>query len=226
MSMNLDNQSPLLLVTDLSHKYGSKQVLSINRWALIPHEHQLLLGPSGSGKTTLLGILSGLLRPTKGAVTAINTALTDLSISDLSSFRARNFGFVFQDHHLVSSLTVSQNLTLSRHLADLPEDPEWSDYLLNHLGLREYKNTKPDRLSHGEAQRAAIARAAITRPPLLLADEPTSSLDDDNAILVMELLKTLSEEAGSTMLVASHDSRVKPFFSKSLILDKPQEVSQ
>lgn len=226
MSNNWDNNSPLLQVSDLHHQYGKKTVLAISSWSLTPHEHQLLLGPSGSGKTTLLGVLSGLLRPTKGTVTAINTEITDISISNLSSFRARNFGFVFQDHHLVSSLTIGQNLILAQHIAGLPDDHEWANYLLNHLGLEEYKNSKPDRLSHGEAQRAAIARAAITRPPLLLADEPTSSLDDDNAILVMELLKTLAEEAGSTMLVASHDSRVKPFFSKSLKLDKQQELSQ
>jgi|TARA_B110000483_G_scaffold31266_1_gene37953 putative ABC transport system ATP-binding protein len=222
--MNVDKQTPLLKAIELRHQYNERVVLSIKYWHLMPHEHQLLIGSSGSGKTTLLGILSGLLRPTKGTIKAIDTTLNDISVSDLSQFRARNFGFVFQDHHLVSSLTIEQNLRLARYFAHLPEDQEWTDYLLNHLGLDEYRSSKPDRLSHGEAQRAAIARAAITRPPLLLADEPTSSLDDENAILVMKLLKTLSVEAGSTMLVASHDSRIKPFFSKSLKLDKLQEL--
>lgn len=222
MSQSLDKNDPLIEVLDLQHYYGDRLVLNIKAWNLMPHEHQLLLGPSGSGKTTLLGILTGLLSPTKGSVKALGTSITEESVGKLSSMRARNIGFVFQDHHLVSSLTIDENLMLARHLAKMPVDREWADHLLNHLGLGDHKNSKPDQLSHGEAQRAAIARAAITKPPLLLADEPTSALDDDNAVMVLELLKTLSEESGSTMIIASHDSRVKPFFSKSLILEKLQ----
>lgn len=225
MSQSLDDQSPLIVVQNLQHFYGDKLVLDINSWELAKDEHQLLLGPSGSGKTTLLGILTGLLSPSKGSVKALGTSITEETVSKLSSFRARNIGFVFQDHHLVSSLTINENLILARHLAELPIDQDWADQLLNHLGLFEHKNSKPDQLSHGEAQRSAIARAAITKPPLILADEPTSALDDDNAIKVVELLKSLSEEAGSTMIIASHDSRLKPFFSKSLVLEKMQEAS-
>lgn len=223
MSSVLSRNGHLVRVSGLHHKYGERPVLSMDTWRLMPFEHQLLLGPSGSGKTTLLGILSGLLRPTSGSVEVLDVMLTDISVGNLSSFRARNFGFVFQDHHLVSSLTVIENLQLALNLAGLPDDPTWTGYLLSELGLKTYQNSKPDKLSHGEAQRAAIARAAVTKPPLLLADEPTSSLDDDNAYRVMELLKMLSEEAGATMLVASHDYRLKPFFSHSLILDKPKE---
>lgn len=94
---------------------------------------------------------------------------------------------------------------------------------MDRLGLADLRNTRPTQLSHGEAQRAAIARAAVIRPLLLMADEPTSSLDDENTAQVMELLKALSEETGATMLVASHDSRVKPFFVRSIMLDKPRE---
>lgn len=213
----------LLQVSDLRHQYGDRTVLSIDDWSLNEGGHQLLLGPSGSGKTTLLGILTGLLSPTGGKVEALGTSLTNMSVSQLSSFRARNYGFVFQDHHLVSSLTVGENLTLARHLADLPVDEAWGDHLLDHLGLAKHKNNKPSELSHGEAQRAAIARAAVTKPPLILADEPTSALDDDNAVAVIDLLKDLSKEAGSTMLIASHDSRIKPYFSNSLTLEKLQE---
>lgn len=222
----MNENSPLLHIAGLRHRYGNKLVLSIESWQLLAQQHQLLLGPSGSGKTTLLGILSGLLSATEGKVEALGISLSDMPVSELSSFRARNFGFVFQDHHLVSSLTIKENLSLALHLAELPDAPDWSDHLLSHLGLEELKEAKPARLSHGEAQRAAIARAAVTKPPLLLADEPTSSLDDDNAALVIELLKSLSEEAGSTMLIASHDSRVKPYFSNSLTLEKLQEQSQ
>lgn len=219
----MPEQKALLQVTDLRHQYGDRTVLSIDNWCLKEGDHQLLLGPSGSGKTTLLGILTGLLSPTGGKVEALGTNLTDMSVSQISSFRARNYGFVFQDHHLVSSLTVGENLTLAQHLAELPVDEDWGDHLLEQLGLANHKNSKPSELSHGEAQRAAIARAAVTKPPLILADEPTSALDDDNAIGVIELLKCLSAEAGSTMLIASHDSRIKPFFSNSLTLDKLQE---
>ena len=223
MSDFKNNSLPLLEVKNISHSYGNKLVVSIDSWHLMKNEHQLLIGPSGSGKTTLLGILSGLLRPTQGSVTALETVLTDISITELSTFRARNYGFVFQDHNLISSLTVGQNLELACSLAGVDVDESWADYLLNNLGIIEYKNSNPIHLSHGEAQRAAIARAAVTKPSLLLADEPTSSLDDENASRVMELLKTLSEEAGSTMLVASHDSRIKPFFPTSYTLAKIEE---
>ena len=226
MSVSLDKNDALLQVENLLHQYGDKLVLSLNAWCLEPFEHQLLLGPSGSGKTTLLGILSGLLRPSAGSVSALGKALTDMSVGDLSSFRARNIGFVFQDHHLISSLTIGENMRLARQLADLPEDPDWTAHLLGQLGLSSYHDTKPASLSHGEAQRAAIARAAVTKPPLLLADEPTSALDDDNTQKVMELLQALSKEAGSTMLVASHDQRLKSFFSSSLVLGKLQEEKQ
>ncbi len=226
MSVSLDKNDALLQVENLLHQYGDKLVLSLNAWYLEPFEHQLLLGPSGSGKTTLLGILSGLLRPSAGSVSALGKTLTDMSVGDLSSFRARNIGFVFQDHHLISSLTIGENMRLARQLADLPEDPDWTAHLLGQLGLSSYHDTKPASLSHGEAQRAAIARAAVTKPPLLLADEPTSALDDDNTQKVMELLQALSKEAGSTMLVASHDQRLKSFFSSSLVLGKLQEEKQ
>ena len=223
MSPSQDKVGQLLQVENLRHDYGGKQVLSINSWCLTADQHQLLLGPSGSGKTTLLGILSGLLQPTGGSVEALGLSLLDMPVGDLSSFRARNFGFVFQDHHLLSNLTVGENLQLAQHLAGQPHDEAWERHLLNELGLKAYQNAKPASLSHGEAQRAAIARAAVTKPPLVLADEPTSSLDDENAYRVMELLKMLSEEAGATMLVASHDQRLKPFFSHSLVLEKHQE---
>jgi putative ABC transport system ATP-binding protein len=189
----------------------------------MPYEHQLLMGPSGSGKTTLLGILSGLLSPVEGVVEALNVPLKDMTISQLSVFRARNFGFVFQDHHLVSSLTLEDNLALAQQLADVPIDSNWVNQLLHSLGLTGLRQAKPSRLSHGEAQRAAIARAVVTRPPLILADEPTSALDDENADRVMGLLNTLCETSGSTMLVASHDNRLKPFFSQSLELQKLEE---
>lgn len=214
---------PLLRVAGLSHRYGDREVLSIPDWQLVAGEHQLLVGPSGSGKTTFLGILSGLLSLTKGSVEVLGKLIDDMPLAVSSAFRAKNFGFVFQDHHLVSSLTVEENLALARHLAGLREDTGWTNRLFDQLGLTSLRASSPASLSHGEAQRAAIARAAVTRPPMLLADEPTSALDDENASRVMELLKALSEEAGATLLVASHDSRIKSFFKQSLMLETLQE---
>ncbi|MBO6569309.1 MAG: ATP-binding cassette domain-containing protein [Kordiimonadaceae bacterium] len=223
MAPSVMSDIPLLQVTELRHSYGDKQVLSLDTWQLLTGEHQLLLGPSGSGKTTLLGILSGLLSPSEGTINAMGRDVGNMTLSELSSFRARNFGFVFQDHHLVSSLSVEENLRLARHLANLPADQDWENQLFDRLGLTSLRTSKPASLSHGEAQRAAIARAAVTRPKLLLADEPTSALDDDNTQRVMALLKSLSEQAGSTMLVASHDSRLKPFFERTFTLSKLEE---
>lgn len=219
----MTDTAPLIEVTGLIHRYAGRQVLSVPDWRLMPHEHQLLIGPSGSGKTTLLGILSGLLSPSEGAVEVLGRSLGQMSARALSEFRAPNFGFVFQDHHLVSSLSVEENLKLARQFAGLDDDAGWSGHLMERLGLTYLARSKPNALSHGEAQRAAIARAAVTRPRLLLADEPTSALDDENAENVMALLKTLSDEVGSTMLVASHDARVKPFFAQSLALSKPED---
>lgn len=208
----------LIEVSGLRHTFGNKTVLTLDNWSLMHGENQLLLGPSGSGKTTLLSVITGLLQPTSGDVKLRGQYLSQMSSGQKDKARATSFGLVFQDHHLVSSLTVEDNLAFARFVAGLADDPAWTATLLERLGLAGKKNAKPSTLSRGEAQRAAIARAAITRPPILIADEPTSALDDANTDHVLTLMTDLCEKWGATLLVASHDNRLTSYFSHRLDL--------
>ena len=217
-----NNDTPLVRTTNLRHNYGDRNVLSIADWHLSRGENQLLLGPSGSGKTTFLSILTGLLKPTSGEIEFQIDDKQKLSGDMISKHIATLFGIVFQDHHLVSSLTLEENLKLAQTLSKRKPDPEWANHLLETLGLYSRRKDKPVILSRGEIQRAAIARAASTRPAIIIADEPTSALDDANCDQVMALLNNLSIEAGSTMLVASHDHRITPYFKETLKLVLPK----
>jgi putative ABC transport system ATP-binding protein len=219
-----NDTNPIIKVSDLRHSYGEREILSISDWELTHSENQLLLGPSGSGKTTFLSILTGLLKPTSGNISFhINSELS-LTAEMISKHIASIFGIVFQDHHLISGLTLKENLRLAQQLSKRKPDAKWADHLLNALGLYPRRNDKLTLMSRGEIQRAAIARAASTKPAIIIADEPTSALDDANCNQVMSLLESLSKEAGSTMLVASHDKRITPYFKKALELTSPEAL--
>ncbi len=220
-----NDANPIIKVSDLRHSYGAREILSISDWELTHSENQLLLGPSGSGKTTFLSILTGLLKPTSGNISFHINNEFNLTTEMVGKHIASIFGIVFQDHHLISSLTLEENLRLAQQLSKRKPDTEWADHLLNILGLYSRRKDKPTLLSRGEIQRAAIARAASTKPAIIIADEPTSALDDANCNQVMSLLESLSNEAGSTMLVASHDKRITPYFKKALELQSPEVLS-
>ena len=215
--------SPVLRVSALRHRYGDRDILRIRDWTLETGARHLLSGPSGSGKTTLLSILTGLLKPTEGEVFVGRKSIWDMAAWERDSFRAKHFGIVFQDHHLISSLSLADNLALARQLAGLEPDTGWAAHLLAILDLGHKAAAKPGRLSRGEAQRAALARAAVTRPGILVADEPTSALDDRNAERVLDLLALLGGEMDATILVASHDGRMTPFFTRGLKLEDHAE---
>lgn len=218
--MKIENEpsTPLIEVAALSHRYGDREVLQIDQWAVSPAEKHLLLGPSGSGKTTLISILTGILQPTSGQVSVLRQELTGLAPKVVDGMRAKTFGLVFQDHHLVSSLSLEDNLSLALHFAGLPNNIAWMHQLLELLNISHLRHNKPSSLSRGEAQRAAIARAAICKPPLIIADEPTSALDDSNTERVITLFTDLVNEWGAALIVASHDSRLKRHFEKQLSL--------
>lgn len=215
----------LLEIKELQHSYGAHDVLQLDHWRLNEGENQLLLGPSGSGKTTFLSILSGLLQPSSGQIWVQGRQISGMKPRELDKLRASTFGLVFQDHHLVSSLTLEENLDFAQYFARKKADPDWAPHLLSRLGLSDKKHSKPASLSRGEAQRAALARAAICRPPIMIADEPTSALDDRNCERVAELLQDLCQEWGATLLVASHDARIKRFFTKTLELGEEGKVA-
>jgi putative ABC transport system ATP-binding protein len=174
--------------------------------------------PSGSGKSTLLHLIAGLLRPSRGRVLVAGQDLAALTSAQLDAFRGRMIGIVLQRLHLIPALTVRDNLRLARTLARLPQDAARINGLIADLGLGALAGARPARLSRGEAQRVAIARAVINRPTLILADEPTSALDDANCKAVLALLRAQAEAASATLVIATHDGRLKPHFGHRLEL--------
>lgn len=181
-------------------------------------EHWLLLGQSGSGKTTLLHLLGGLLTTKNGSVNVAGTDLKTLSTAALDKYRGKHIGIIFQKSHFVKSLTVEENLMLAQQLAGVKINRNRITELLNHLNVGDKLKSKPDRLSQGEQQRVAIARAIVNQPDVILADEPTSALDDTNCNEVIALLEREAKAVGATLLVVTHDGRLKERFEKRIHL--------
>ena len=207
----------MLRTKSLSHHYASES-LSFSDLHIRKGEQWLLLGESGSGKTTLLHILTGIKKPSSGSVFIGETELYKLSNSALDQFRGRNIGVVFQQAHLIKSLTVKENLFLAQTFAGLKNDEQRIKEVLTDLDIIQKVNSYPSTLSQGQLQRVSIVRAVLNKPALLFADEPTSSLDNKNANAVIGLLLKLSNANGATLVVSTHDERVKEAFSNEYIL--------
>lgn len=201
-------------IRDLKAGYGGKTVVSLASLRIARSEHTLLLGPSGCGKTTLLNVMAGIAEPLAGQVTIDGTALGELSISDRDRFRGKHVGMVMQRLHLISALTVHKNLRLAQQLADVAVDDAGILNALEKLGVADKSHRYPRELSQGEAQRVAIARAVVNRPTLILADEPSSALDDANCLAAIDLLFAQALAYGATLIVATHDQRIKARFSR------------
>jgi ABC-type lipoprotein export system ATPase subunit len=208
----------MLRLSGIRQRYGSKEVLALEKFEAAQGEHWLVLGASGSGKTTFLNLVAGLLAPTEGEIEAGGQPLKGFKGAELDRWRGRNIGIVPQKLHLIPSLTVLDNLLLASYLAGLSQDPGRATGLLEMLALKEKAKDKPHQLSHGQAQRVAIARAVMNRPKLLLADEPTANLDDENCLQALDLLQAQSRECGATLIVATHDQRAKARFEMRLEL--------
>lgn len=201
-------------VAELRHQYQNQEVLNIPEWKVDKAESCLLLGNSGSGKTTLLHILAGIRLPSRGKIWVNGTLLSELNEAQRDKFRARNIGLIFQKPHLIATLNVSQNLLLAQYLAGLKQDKAQCKSLLEDLGLADKSKAYPHQLSQGQLQRVSVARAVLNQPALLIADEPTASLDDTNATQVIQLLKNQAEKWEATLLIATHDQRVKQHFTR------------
>jgi putative ABC transport system ATP-binding protein len=194
---------------DVRHSYAGSEALRVSAWQAEQGAHWLLLGPSGSGKTTLLHILAGILRPDAGSVSVAGQALAELGSAGLDRFRGRNIGIVLQRLHLIASLTVMNNLLLAQRLAGMPQDRARAREALASVGMDGRASAYPHQLSHGQAQRVAVARAVVNRPRLLLADEPTSNLDDAHCGQALDLLEAQAHACGATLVIATHDQRIR-----------------
>ena len=180
-------------------------------------ENLLILGASGVGKTTFLHLLSGLLKPLEGEIDLIGTPISKLTMSEMDRFRGKNIGIVFQKPHFINSLTVKENLQLAQYISKKIDKTRISS-LLESLGIEDKANKKTLNLSQGEKQRVAIALAIVNSPKLILADEPTSSLDDLNCNKVINLLKNQAAKYKAKLIIITHDYRLKKHFKNTLSL--------
>jgi putative ABC transport system ATP-binding protein len=184
---------------------SSIRVLDGINLSLPKHKTIAVVGASGSGKSTLLALLAGLERPTSGEVTVLGHPLSTLSEEDLSSFRARHLGFVFQNFQLIAHFDALTNVALAAQLCGLDNPYQRAKIELERLGLGERLHHQPTRLSGGECQRVAIARALVKSPEILLCDEPTGNLDPETADLVFELLLQTKDTRNTTLIIVTHD---------------------
>jgi ABC-type lipoprotein export system ATPase subunit len=178
----------------------------------------LIKGRSGSGKTTLLHLLAGFLRPTSGDISINNVSMTALSQRRLDRFRGRNIGIVFQRSHFMAALPVLDNILLAQYFSNQPLKPDKAAMIASRLNIDHLLKKRPMEISQGEQQRVSLARALLHEPTVVLADEPTSSLDDENCESVIRLLTEQSALAGSALIIVSHDERLKKHFSNTIEL--------
>ncbi len=204
---------------------GAAFVLRLDHLDLAPGEQLALRGPSGCGKTTLLHLLAGILRPDAGEIRLAGELLPPLDENARDRLRARHVGCVFQNFQLLGAFDARENLLLAQRCAGrvTPEDHAFREKLLSELGLSPFATQRPHRLSQGQRQRLALARALVNRPALVLADEPTASLDDENAASALHLLREACATHRAALLLATHDARALTLFPRVHDLPRPAE---
>ncbi len=218
----------LVAINDLSKTFGEGETLvdavhgvdlELGRGEIV-----LVMGPSGSGKTTLLSMLGGLLRPTAGVIRIDGVDIAALSERELPPFRATRFGFIFQDFNLLSALSARENVEVALNLGGVSGEKarQCAEELLVALGLAERLDFDIDNLSGGEKQRVAIARAVANHPQLIFADEPTANLDSANGAETMRLLRQLAKDDQTTVVIVSHDQRLREVADRVLWLEDGQ----
>ena len=209
---------------DLTKRYvapdgSAVPVIDVPSFAVADGEQVALVGGSGSGKTTLLHLIAGILTPDGGRIVydnlngqpapaAASTDIARLGESERDVFRGRYVGYIFQTHHLLPGFTALENVLLGMSFTGRGHDPGWAKHLLSEVGLSDRLNFKPEKLSVGQQQRVAVARALANRPRLVLADEPTGALDPKNAQAVLDLIRKLCAEVSASLLLVSHDPQI------------------
>ncbi len=213
---------PALTMTDVRKVYevGDDEIVALDHASLVvdPDEIVALVGPSGSGKTTLCSIAGGILSPTSGSVTVSDEEITGYSPSQLTSFRQRKIGFVFQSINLVPFLTARENLLIVDEIGrrEGAAARERADRLLSELELSNRSGHVPAQLSGGQKQRVAIGRALMNDPQLVLFDEPTAALDTDLGTQVMKLIRSEMKSRGTAAIVVTHDERITKFCDRTV----------
>ena len=199
------------LVKNLEFVIANNIILDKLNFSIDNGSHVIISGPSGSGKSTLINLMSGLYRPTSGHISFESNDYSKLKDKDIDKIRAKNFGLIFQRLHLIKHLTVEQNILLGFNKVKLPN----IEKLIEDIGLTGKKQLAKD-LSFGESQRVAIARGVVNNPKIIFADEPTSSLDDTNTTRILELISAQAKKNKSSIVISTHDERVKKFFKNIL----------
>ena len=207
------------LVKQITDGHSNKKILDALDFHLKAKQSVAISGDSGSGKSTLLNILAALDNADKGVVKVAGLTLNNMSEVQADQFRKKHLGIVFQQFNLIDCLSVWDNITFPARLNGLPIGPFHND-LLEQLGLKSHKHKLPVNLSGGEQQRVAIARALSHQPSLVLADEPTGNLDDNNSQVVSELLFRLCKQLGLTLVVVTHSPKVAAFADSRLLLQQ------
>jgi putative ABC transport system ATP-binding protein len=209
-------------------------VIDVPSFDLADSEQVALVGGSGTGKTTLLHLIAGILVPDAGRIVydnlngqaGVQTDIARLGESERDVFRGRYIGYIFQTHHLLPGFTALENVLLGMSFTGRSHDPAWAKHLLQEVGLSDRLNYKPEKLSVGQQQRVAVARALANRPRLVLADEPTGALDPKNAQLVLELIRALCKEVGASLLLVSHDPQISNQLPRVVSLAELNRASQ
>lgn len=232
MSSATQNNQPVVVVTDVCKEFRREQmvvpVLSGIHLELYAGDYLALMGPSGSGKTTLLNLIAGLDRPTSGTVTVCNQDLGASSEGQLAKWRARHIGFIFQLYNLIPVLTAYENVELPLTLTSLSrrERDEHVKVALEVVGLSDRMDHYPRQLSGGQEQRVSIARAIVTDPTLIVADEPTGDLDAKSATEILDLMQRLNTEFEKTIVMVTHDPNAAARAKRTVHLEKGLLVAE
>lgn len=199
-------------------------IVSISEFKLADGQQTALIGSSGSGKTTLLHMIAGIVPADAGEILftldGSSTDVAALSEARRDVFRGRHIGYIFQTHHLLPGFTAMENVLLGMSFTGRRHDPAWAKHLLEAVGLKDRLDYRPAKLSVGQQQRVAVARALANRPQLVLADEPTGALDSKNAQQVLELILRLTAEANAALLMVTHDDAIAKQLPATVRLDE------
>ncbi len=227
-AVSVGGEEAIVAARDLRRRYGEGEAaidaLAGVSVAFPKGRFAAIMGPSGSGKSTLMHILAGLDRPTAGSVSVDGVELTELDDKRLTRLRRERIGFIFQTFNLLPVLSAEENILLPLSIAGHKPDPDWYGQLIDAIGIRDRLDHRPAEMSGGQQQRVAVARALVSRPAVVFADEPTGNLDSKSSGDVMALLRQAVDDFGQTVVMVTHDAHAASFADRLLVLADGQIV--